>query len=372
MNTIFMEKRRLFKSVPVDLSNAVINNLDEAIYLFNREGRLIFVNKAGEEFIGKTARELFDRHYTKLFSDSNDIIMFIQKTLDEGRLFNGRDIDLEIGRSVNVDLRLYPFYTDNNIEGVIVCIRENLLLTEREDYQADSLLFLLASIAHEIKNPLSGIKGAAQLLKGSKAYEDMREYIDLIIKETNRLNSVLYDYLSVSRRPVFTNVNIHEIIEHALKVMEPNIKDNGILLEKSYDPSLPNINADAGKLLQVFINLIKNAVEAMDKSSLYKKILISTKPASEYMVVYDSGGTGKKQSKPKKQRWMIVSFEDTGRGIPQEELSKIFLPFYTLKEGGSGLGLALSRKIIKDHGGIIRVKGNPGKGAMFNIYLPLL
>lgn len=355
--------------MPADFAEAVINNLDEAIFLFNPDGLLIFVNKAGEEFFGRTLREVRARHYMDLFPDSRDITMLIQKTISEGRLFNYRDINMKPGR--NIDIHLYPLYLDNNIEGVIVCIRENFLLMEKGgDYQFDSLLFMLVSIAHEIKNPLSGIKGAAQLMKQSKAAEDMREYIDLIIKETDRLDSVLHDYLQVSRQPVFNEINIHEAIEHALKIMEPAVIEKDVVILKFYDPSLPDIKGDGSKLLQVFINLIKNALESMDASAEDRKLIVSTRPASEYMVVYDSADSAALLTKGKKQRWIVINIEDTGKGISSGELEKIFLPFYTRKEGGSGIGLALSKKIIKDHGGIIKVKGGDGKGAIFSIYLP--
>lgn len=354
--------------MPQNIVETAINNLDEAVFLFNIKGILLFVNKAGEEFLGKAPRELYDEHYKDLFSRSNDIVLLIQKALSEGRLFSCRDFILEPDK--NIDFYLYPFYSDNAMEGVIVCIRETLNYIEKgDDYQFDSLLFMLLSIAHEIKNPLSGIKGAAQLLGKSCAAEDMREYIDLIIKETDRLNDVLHDYLQVSRPPIFNKINIHEVIEHALKMMEHAIRERNAAVVKSYDPSLPDIMGDGSKLLQVFINLIKNSLESMDNTHKERKLIISTKPAAEYMVVYEPSDSSSKKPK-KKQRWILINIEDTGKGMPPWELEKIFLPFYTRKDCGSGIGLTLSKKIIKDHGGVIRGKSEAGKGASFNIYLP--
>ncbi len=356
---------------PSKLAQAIINNIEEVIFLFDSEGRLIYFNKAAEEFIGSKTKDVYNNmHFANLFQGSKDITTLIQKALLEGRLFNCKDINIELNRSINVDFYLYPFYSNSDIEGVIVCIRENRLLMERDDYPFDSLLGLLGAIAHEIKNPLSGIKGAAQLLKNKELNNDKRQYINLIIKETDRLNSILYDYLSLSRKPAFTDINIHEVIEHALKVMELTLKEKKIQLYKSYDPSLPNISGDASKLLQVFINLIKNAVEAMEKSKRIKRLSISTKPANEYIVLYDSDHAQSRHPKSKKQRWININFEDTGKGIPEGELNKIFLPFYSKKHGGTGLGLALSKKIIKDHGGTIMVNPRSKKGAIFTVYLP--
>ncbi|MDI6727964.1 MAG: ATP-binding protein [Thermodesulfovibrionales bacterium] len=387
--------------------DAVINNLDEAIFLFDKKGRLIFINKAGEEFFGRSNKEIKHRQFKDLFSDAKDIAMLIQKTITEGRSFNCKEMEVDIGRAANIDLNLTPFYYDDSSEGfskwgshrgdesptcahgAILCIRENLSLTEREDYQFDSLLYLLGSIAHEIKNPLSGIKGAAQILMtnlahgsspiaqnknneamSQKNYLEAEECVDMILKETDRLNSVLHSYLTMTRMPVFNKLNIHEVLEHALKVMKTSIEKKRITVNKSYDPSLPNIAGDESKLLQVFINLLKNAAEAM-KTSRSRMLRISTRPSNEYMVIYENSGAGRKNTKTKKQRWVVVSIEDTGMGIPKDEINRIFLPFYTKKDGGSGLGLALSKKIVKDHGGIIKVKSKEGAGAIFSIYLPM-
>ncbi|WP_333654072.1 two-component system sensor histidine kinase NtrB [Dissulfurispira sp.] len=372
--------------------DAVVNNLDEAIFLFDKKGRLIFINKAGEEFFGRSYKEIKHRQFKDLFLDAKDVVMLIQKTITEGRSFNCKEMEVDIGRAANIDLNLTPFYSDEDssqlpvvsspmphaqrqtlVSGAILCIRENLSLTEREDYQFDSLLYLLGSIAHEIKNPLSGIKGAAQILRAnaedSKKLE-AEECVDLILKETDRLNSVLHSYLTMTRTPVFNQLNIHEVLEHALKVMKTSIEEKRIAVNKSYDPSLPNIAGDESKLLQVFINLLKNAAEAM-KASRSRMLRISTRPSNEYMVIYENRGAGRKDAKTKKQRWVVVSIEDTGIGIPKDEISRIFLPFYTKKDGGSGLGLALSKKIVKDHGGIIKVKSKEGAGATFSIYLPM-
>lgn len=347
---------------------AIINNLDEAICLFDRDGRLIFMNKAGEEFFGKSLREI--RHIEDLFSDADDIAMLMQKTINEGRLYNCKEMDIDIGKIANVDFNLSPFYLDNNIQGAILSVRENLALTEREDYHFDSLLYLFGSIAHEIKNPLSGIRGAAQILKGNAENSDAVECTNLILKETDRLNSILQGYLAITRKPSFNKLNIHEVLEHAVKVMSTKIAKKKILIDKSYDPSLPSIYGDEGKLLQVFINLLKNAIEAMETSKNARVLRISTRPSNEYVLIYEKGGNNKNNKRTKKQRWAVVNVQDAGVGISKEEINRIFLPFYTKKEGGSGLGLALSKKIVRDHGGIIKAKSSAGSGSTFSVYLP--
>ena len=348
---------------------SLINNLDEVICLFDGTGRLVFINKAGEEFFGRNLREMRNKTIGYFFPENDAIEMLFQKTVSEGRLHNCKEMEIDVGRTVNVDMHLSPFYSAHSLDGAILCLRENPSIPEREDYQFDHLLYLLGSLAHEIKNPLSGIKGAAQILKLNPASE-AEECVNLILKETDRLNSVLQGYLTMTRLPRFHQLNIHEVMEHALKVMEPEIMQEGVVIEKSYDPSLPYISGDEGKLLQVFINLIKNAVEAME-TRREKILAISTRPSNEYVLIYDSAGPAKSRKRAKKRRWVVVNFHDTGIGLGRDERARIFLPLYTKKEKGSGLGLTLSKKIIKDHGGIIKVKSVVRDGSTFSIYLPL-
>jgi two-component system nitrogen regulation sensor histidine kinase GlnL len=175
----------------------------------------------------------------------------------------------------------------------------------------------------------------------------------------------------MTRLPRFHQVNVHEVIEHALRVMETDIKRGKIVVHKSYDPSLPCISGDEGKLLQVFINLIKNAIEAMELIKKEKILSISTRPSDEYMVIYEEPAHARAGKLIKKQRWAVINFQDTGIGLTKDEINRIFLPLYTKKENGSGLGLSLSKKIIKDHGGLIRVKSAGSRGSVFSLYLPL-
>ncbi|HMK42941.1 MAG TPA: ATP-binding protein [Dissulfurispiraceae bacterium] len=357
------------------LAETILQNLDEAVCLFDRSGRLVFLNKAAEEFFGKSAPEARGLEISDFFAQAQDMAVFMGKTLAEGRPYSGKDLAVEVGRPATVDLALVPFYVSGVLDGAVLCLRERFDLTEREDLQFDSLLHMLGSIAHEVKNPLSGIKGAAQILKSNVRDPAAAEAVALILRETDRLNAVVQGYLTMNRKPAFHQVNIHEIIEHALQVLKPAIKEQNITITKLYDPSLPLIAGDESKLLQVLINLLKNAVEAVAPMKLERTIALSTGPSHAYALLRDHpvrpAGRGRTKGRgQRKQRWSVITIQDSGPGIPREELSRIFLPYYTRKEGGSGLGLALSKKIIRDHGGIIRVKSSLGSGTAFSVYLP--
>jgi len=337
---------------------SLINSLEDAILLLDRKTTVIFINKTGEEFIGRGQREVIGRRLSELFPDAKVIAKLARKALRESRSVSAKDVEVKIDGISRVDFRISPYFVDNRNEGVLLSVRENLSIVDKEDASFDSLVYLLGSIAHEIKNPLGGIKGAAQLLKKRLTESGDAEYLNLIIRETDRLNSVLQSYLTMSRKPVLHPINIHEVIEKAVSIMNISCKNGNITIHRLYDPSLPKIIGDEGKLLQVCVNIIKNAIEAMPRGG---NLGISTKPSDEYVV----------QNRQAK-RWAVVSVSDTGKGIPKDEMRKIFLPFYTRKKKGTGLGLALSKKIIKDHGGFVRAESpvSSGKGTAFSLYIP--
>jgi two-component system nitrogen regulation sensor histidine kinase GlnL len=335
---------------------AMINSLEEAIILFDKTTNILYLNRTAEELLRKSSKDATGKKLSQILSGERSISPLIKKTIAEGRSFRGRSVSMNVGRTVNMDFSLSPFFAGGGIEGAILSLYENLNIAEREDFDFDSLVYMIGSIAHEIKNPLGGIKGAAQLLLAGDTNAPPRAHVELIIRETDRLNAILHDYLTICKKPSFSPVNVHEIMEKALQIMDIPIHRAGITLKRLYDPSLPQVRGDEAKLLQVFLNIIKNAVESMGKGG---RIEVSTYPSKES--VRERGRT---------RRWAMISIRDTGRGISEGDLKKIFIPFYTRKKGGTGIGLALSKKIIKDHGGLIKVRSQEGKGTAFFIYIP--
>lgn len=338
--------------------DAIINSLKEAIILFDKKSKIIYINKSGEELLRKSSKDIIGKKLSQVFHSEKTISPLIQKTLNEGRSLRGKSVSLNIGHPINIDFSLSPFFMNDRIDGAILSISENINITDWEnyDYDFDSAIYLLGTITHEIKNPLGGIKGAAQLLRNIVQNENMNEYINLIIRETDRLNSILQDYLTICKNPSLHPVNIHEVMEKALAVMKVPMQKAGISVKRLYDPSLPQIQGDEAKLLQVFLNIIKNAIESMGGNG---RLEISTSPSKESVI--DQGKT---------KRWVLISLKDTGKGIPEKDLKKIFLPYYTKKKTGTGIGLALSKKVIKDHGGFIKVESQLNKGTVFHLYMP--
>ncbi|MBI5639205.1 MAG: PAS domain-containing protein [Nitrospirae bacterium] len=335
---------------------AIINSLEEAVILFNKKNDIIFLNKTAEELLRKSSKDILGKKLQNILDGEKAISPLIKKTILEGRSFRGKSINMNVGQVISMDFNLAPFFLNGKIEGAVLSLSENSTITEREDHDFDSIVYLIGSIAHEIKNPLGGIKGAAQLLRNKTVDTAIGDYTDLIIRETDRLNSILHDYLTLCKKPSFNPLNIHEVMEKAVSIMQIPMQTAGITLKRLYDPSLPSVSGDEAKLLQVFLNIIKNAVEAMRKGGV---IEISTYPSTES--IREGGRT---------RKWAVISIKDTGKGIPENDLKKIFMPFYTKKKHGTGIGLALSKKIIKDHGGQIKVKSVMDKGTSFIIFIP--
>ncbi len=339
--------------VPFD---SIINSLKETIILFDKNSRMAFINKSGEELFRKSFRDMTGKKLSQLIIGERKISPLVRKTIAEERSFRGKSVSVTLDKQMNVDFSLSPYYVHDSVEGAILSLSENLSHPAREAHEQESLMYLLGSISHEIKNPLGGIKGAAQLLRMHAHNASVNEYADLIIRETDRLNAILHDYLTICRRPSFHPVNIHEIVEKTLTLLSLPIQKAGITLQRLYDPSLPQVRGDDSKLLQVLLNIVKNAVESMPRGGTLN---ISTCPSKE---LFGEHGKTKRMS--------LITITDTGKGMTEAEIDKIFLPFFTRKKGGTGIGLSLSKKIISDHGGMIRVKSMKGKGTSFSLYLP--
>ena len=256
-------------------------------------------------------------------------------------------------------------------QGVILTVRDQSSVRDLKDRirRADRLAAIgqiAAGIAHEIKNPLGrhSRRGPAPEVRAqdrTQAGGSLTEYLDVILKEADRLNSVLEGILDFTRvKPRETGTfNIHSILDRALLLYEEPARLNAMVLAREYDPSLPEVIGNRDQLIQVFLNIIKNAVEVMPSGG---KLTVVTRMSDMFTSVQADG---------RKHRLMVVKVSDTGPGIKQEHLQDIFAPFFTTKDRGVGLGLALSYQIVQEHLGTIRVESREGEGTTFSVYLPL-
>jgi two-component system nitrogen regulation sensor histidine kinase GlnL len=241
-------------------------------------------------------------------------------------------------------------------------------LTHRKEMEedlkrADRLVLLgtlAAGLAHEVKNPLAGIKGAAQLLRREvNSNPSLLQYADIVVHEVDRVNRLIEQLLDLTR-PSELNLyalNIHEILDQVLLLEKEAAEGGGITVKKYFDPSLPPIRGDRGQLTQVFLNLVKNSFQAMNGRG---SLRVTTRMETDFHI---------REQGRERVKLIWVDIEDDGPGIKEEDLPNIFSPFFSTKNGGTGLGLSICYRIIKEHGGLIRVDSREGEGASFKVSL---
>jgi two-component system nitrogen regulation sensor histidine kinase GlnL len=252
--------------------------------------------------------------------------------------------------------------------GTIVVLRDLSNIRELEGAlrQGDRLSVLgtlAAGLAHEIKNPLGGIKGAAQLLERELPEgSEQRDYIRVMLKEVQRVNRIVEELLQLvsPRKLEPAPVNLHRILGDIVLLQKGAAAGKRITFQQQFDPSIPPILADEALLVQLFLNLVKNALEAVEEDGLVR---VSSRVVAEYSLT---------QKGERRSRMVAVEVADNGPGISPEQLENLFTPFYTTKSKGTGLGLAICQKIVADHRGLIKVESEPGTGTTFTVMLPLI
>ncbi len=265
-----------------------------------------------------------------------------------------------------MDIECYPVVsqlTPEPLHCLILYDRSGSAQADEHQKRLDRLQYLAtisSGLAHEIRNPLSGIKGASQLLTDSlKDNDELKEYAEIILNEVVRVDRLLKDlqHLTQPQRLKRSTVNINKVA-HAIFLLQKTVEPKRITYIEEYDPSLPEISADHESLSQVVLNLVKNARQAIKGEG---KITLRTRAANDFLL-HKSG---------RKQQYMAIEVIDTGEGIQTEAKQNIFIPFFTTKASGSGLGLALCQQIVEEHGGQMLVKSEEGKGSTFSVLLPI-
>jgi two-component system nitrogen regulation sensor histidine kinase GlnL len=340
-------------------SNAdILNSLSVAVLLLDSDLNVLAVNRAAEEDLPHAGGILKGRPLIVTFPWLTPYRSTLLSSSGAGRSCYLSNIPMPEGPAW---AHMTPHVTaDGAVEGSVLAVGISRGSSdERDDLAFESVEGLISQIAHEIRNPLGGIRGASQLL-AERLPPDQGEFVHVIIREVDRLSAMLrelLDFAAPARAPRHT-LNIHEVIDRAFMILAPEM--DGITVRRLYDPSLPDVCGDGAKLLQVFINLIRNAAEAMRSDADQPRIIeVQTRPSSRYM-----------QRNGRISKWAEVRVIDNGPGIAREDLRRIFLPYYTRKKQGSGLGLAISKKILVSHEGMLRVESREGMGATFIACVP--
>ncbi|MHB0912394.1 MAG: GAF domain-containing protein [Armatimonadota bacterium] len=343
----------------------ILLSIDVGVATLDQDGRVLTWNRAAEEISRIPAGSAVGRPFSELagftglpVAEQTRLVNAARRVLETGQRFAAYK---EVLHPINRDA-LYLNVSASRLRGQsgeilgLVLIFEDMterMQMENEMRRVSELAAigqLAANIAHEIRNPLSSIKGAAQYLH--REYEDhaaLAEFLDIIIDEVNVLNGITTDFLDFAR-PSNLNlamIGMAELVEKTLQFMHPEIESRGIVLEKETEDDMPKIYADERQLEEAFRNIILNALHAMPK-----------------------GGTLSVHA-GRSRRGVAVTIADTGVGIPDGELSQIFVPFFTTKPKGTGLGLSIVKKIVDNHGGRVWAESTPGEGAKFIISLPV-
>jgi two-component system nitrogen regulation sensor histidine kinase GlnL len=351
-----------------DSADTVLNALPHPIVMVGPDGKIVEANVAAEAFF-EVSMLLLRRHALRdLVPFGSPLLALVEQVRNRGSAVNEYRVDLSTPRNPGerlVDLNVAP--VPERPDHVVVMLQERTI-ADKMDRQlthrgaARSVIALAAMLAHEIKNPLSGIRGAAQLLEQSAADDDRTltrlicDEADRIVKLVDRME-VFADERPVEREPV----NIHVVLDRVKKLALSGFARN-IKFVETYDPSLPDVLVNRDQLIQVFLNLVKNAAEAIgEQPDGQIELTTAFRPGVRLQIA----GSKTRVSLP-----LEFCVKDNGAGVPADLLPHLFDPFVTTKPTGTGLGLALVAKIVGDHGGIIECESQP-RHTVFRVLMPM-
>jgi len=345
----------------------VLAALPHPVIALDRGCAVRFVNPAAEQFLGISAAALHGAPLSDFVVASSPLFGLVEAVWRDGGSIAEYDVLLEGPRLPARPVTIEGALAGEGADLLVLTLHERAI-ADQMDRQlghrnaARSMTAMAAMLAHEVKNPLSGIRGAAQLLE-QDADDAARQLTQLICDETDRIVALVdrmeafSDHLPVAR----DGVNIHEVLERVRRIAQSGFARH-VHFAEDYDPSLPLVHGNRDLLVQVFLNLIKNAAEASPPSGA--EITLATGYRHGRRLATRNGG-------PPLQLPLMVSVADNGPGIPEDIRAHLFDPFVTTKRNGTGLGLALVAKVIGDHGGIIEFDSQPRR-TVFRVFLPVV
>jgi PAS domain S-box-containing protein len=351
---------------------AVLAGLPDAVIAVDTNLRIVFWNSAAEILTERSARRAEERLLKDVFSAEASVVRRLGETLATGESRSEGEalIERPDRRAIPVSLITAPLFDrEGHVEAAVAVLRDlsRIRQLEAEVRRGETLAAagrMAVGLAHEIRNPLGAIRGAVQLLSHELGADSrLQEYTTVLLTEVDRVNRIIEMLLDLARpgaiRPV--PLNLHQLLERVALLSEESARGKGVTLVRRYDPSLPPILGDEDRLVQVFHNLVRNALEAMTAGG---HLTLTTKISLDALFGKVDLGGG--------QRHMVeAQVSDEGGGIADDVRAKIFDPFFTTKDHGLGLGLAICHQILEQHHGAIHVESERGRGTVVTCFLPV-
>ena len=341
-------------------ADRVLQGLTTAVVVLDEGLFVTGLNSAAEHLLGVSRRLAAGRPLESFFYPPDDLVGLCRRAVVTGATCVARELRVRAGqRSMRMDSRVAPL--DGRGGNLVL----ELVDTERDrQVRRDAELIaqrnasrrIIQQLAHEVRNPLGGLRGAAQLLARQLPDARLQVYTDVIIDEADRLASLVDTILKAGRRPKPTVFSLHEVTEHVATLIEAE-KPPGVELRRDYDPGLPPMTADRDQLIQAFLNLARNALQAVGEKG---RIIFRTRALSNFPL-------GSKRYRSV----LSAEVEDSGPGIPEELRGTIFFPLVTGRTIGSGLGLTIAQDLASRNGGLVEFESVPG-ATIFQMRLPVM
>jgi PAS domain S-box-containing protein len=354
-------------------TDSILDSITSGIVTLDLEGRIVTMNPVAELVTGLAAREAAGRYCTEVFARAAEVAEILMETLTNRAGLANISLTLRRrdGSPIAVELSTAPLRgvegKDLGVVGVfrdVTVVRELEAQIRRSDRLA-ALGTMAAGLAHEIKNPLTSVRTFTRLVPRKFGEPAFRETFQKVVpQELERINRIVDELLQLARpaRLHVEPIHLPVLFERVLELYANQVETGNIAVRREYSPDLPALSADAEQIYQALVNLVGNAIDAMAGGG---RLTLGARLSEEERVASTSPASARAS------RQLVIEVEDTGVGIPPSDANKVFNPFFTTKGGGTGLGLALTHKIVEDHGGTINFRSSPEQGTTFAILLPL-
>jgi two-component system nitrogen regulation sensor histidine kinase GlnL len=352
----------------------VLDSILDGVIVLSSEGCIEEINAEACRILEVSAEKAPGREIERMVGADHPIVALAREVRQNRQpvVKDGVAIERRFGHDLDVELAVSPVSDENGARlaearSVVVLLRDRTIgnslreeVSQREQLTHYGLI--AAGIAHEVRNPLGGIRGTAELLKGWSETDRARKAADLIVSEVDRIHSLVEELMVFARgdRLDIEAVNLHRLIDDTLSIAGADPLAQNVAFVRAFDPSIPEIEADADRLTQVFLNLIRNGIQAMGDTG--GTLTITTRMTLQHRVVGRN-----RRSLPTAE----ITFEDEGPGISPEIADRLATPFFTTKTDGTGLGLAVSRHWVTRHGGRLQIENGANAGAKVLVDLPL-